>query len=299
MSNPPKRPVIIANPDAAALLREKNPEKALQGAVPQARVELVEARSLTKAAQEAVEAGSRLVIAAGGDGTVNAVAAALVQTPAALGILPLGTMNHFARDVGLPVDVASAAANLAHPQIRLVDVGRVGGIFFVNNASFGLYPQVVERRDAIMEELRRGKWPAMVSALLESVKRAPTITASIELQGRSVVAQTPFVFVGNNPYQFEFFNLGGRQRLDTGRLGVYYSRRSGRAALMRLSWRAFTGRLAQETDFVAHETHRLRLDTPRLNVRVALDGEVHRLPTPIDAEILPAALRVAVPEVAA
>lgn len=290
--------VVLANPQAGLFLRDAGLERSLQDVLPAAALHVVKGQRLARVAREAVEDGADVVVAAGGDGTVNSVASALVGTRATLGILPLGTLNHFAKDLGLPLSLADAAKLLANPDTRNVDVGRIGRHIFVNNASFGLYPRVLETREAL-QALQRGRWPAMAVAMLEALKRAPTLTAQLQLSGREITAKTPFIFVGNNPYEVSLFSIGGRPRLDTGQLGVYYSRRSGRAALLRLSWRAFTGRLAQESDFRAHETPRVRIDTPRIDVKVALDGEVHRLRPPLHLEIVPAGLQVAAPGVAA
>src|SRR4051812_44354533 len=110
-------------------------------------VEALEGRRLTGRASELAGAGAPMVVAAGGDGTVNAVAAALIGRRTAMGVLPLGTLNHFAKDLGLPLDLPAAAAVIARGRVSQVDVGAVNGRCFINNSSIGLYPTLVEDRE--------------------------------------------------------------------------------------------------------------------------------------------------------
>ena len=125
-------------------------------------------QSPTEAARTAT-AGAAAVIAAGGDGTVSAVAAGLVGSPTLLGVLPLGTLNHFAKDLHIPLELEAAVSVIAAGRVARIDAGQVNDRVFINNSSIGIYPSVVE----IREELRRAghaKWPAMAIATVRVLR---------------------------------------------------------------------------------------------------------------------------------
>src|SRR5262245_50993435 len=186
----------------------------------------VPAQLTATARRIARDAAVDAVVVAGGDGTVSAVAAGLVDSEVALGVIPLGTRNHFAKDLGIR-DVEAAIAAIASGATRRVDVGEVNGRVFVNNSSIGLYPEMVVQREA--ERWRgRSKWVAMLRAALLRLLRFPLLHVAIGLAGGVVSARTPFVLVGNNPYAFGVRELGSRRRLDDGTLGVYTLRSTSR-----------------------------------------------------------------------
>ena len=115
---------------------------------------------IAAAVRKAVAERPRMIVAGGGDGTVSTVAAALVDTDIVFGVLPLGTLNHFAKDLGVPLELADAVALLASGRPKRVDVGEVNGRIFVNNSSLGLYPDIVRDRERQQKRLGRGKWLA-------------------------------------------------------------------------------------------------------------------------------------------
>ncbi|MBC7945562.1 MAG: sphingosine kinase [Burkholderiales bacterium] len=177
------------------------------------------------------------------------VGAALAGTGAALGVLPLGTLNHFAKDLGIPLELEAAAGNLLSGQIVRVDVGEVNGRVFLNNSSLGLYPRVIRQREITREQLGWGKWPAFVWASLVMPRRYPLLEVCLRVRGTRMRRRTPFIFVGNNEYQIEGFDLGARQRLDGGHLSFYIARDVRRLGLLRLAVRALTRRLRDEKGF--------------------------------------------------
>src|ERR1700730_7417438 len=120
-----------------------------------------------------------MIIVGGGDGTLNAAAGLLIGSGIALGVLPLGTFNHFAKDLHVPLDVESAVATIAEGYCAQVDVGAVNDHFFLNNASLGIYPQLVETRHLQQQRLGRGKWPASVWAALAVLRRYPFVEVVI------------------------------------------------------------------------------------------------------------------------
>jgi diacylglycerol kinase family enzyme len=249
----------------------------------------------TELAARVVREGERTVVAAGGDGTIRAVAEGVAATEAALGVIPLGTLNHFAKDLGIPVEIDAATRTLAAGRLVAVDAGEVNGRVFINNSSLGLYPSIVVRRRR-RQKHGVGKWAALALAVAGAVRRFPFLNVRVIAQGRTAAASTPFVFIGNNEYEVEGLNLGTRARLDAGRLWLYVApHRPTRRGAARLLLRALLGRVRQDKDFFALTAPEIRVETPLSMLAVALDGEVVLMRTPLDYRARPGALRVIVP----
>ncbi|HYC38074.1 MAG TPA: diacylglycerol kinase family protein [Usitatibacter sp.] len=251
--------------------------------------------SIAEVTRLALQAPRSVVVAAGGDGTVSAVAACLRGTGIALAVLPVGTLNHFARDLGIPPDIEGAVRVIAQGRRLGVDLGEVNERTFVNNASLGLYPDIVRDRQRQQRRLGRGKYRAMLWATLAILRRSPFLRLSIEIDGRTTHCRSPFVFIGNNDYVMEGFNIGMRSSLRDGCLSVYTTRRRTRWGLLRLAIRALLGRLQQARDFSMARASSLRIDSRRRWLLVATDGEVTALATPLRLRVLPRALQVLVP----
>ena len=246
-------------------------------------------------ARRALEARPPVLVAAGGDGTVSAVADVVRGTGTALGVIPVGTLNHFAKDLGIPLDAGEAARVIAAGRCIRLDVGEVNGRAFINNASLGIYADMVRKRERQQRRLRRSKRAAMLWAALEVAGRSRLLELRLELEGRVQECRAPFVFVGNNDYAMEGFVIGTRSRLDGGLLNVYTTRRSGAAGLVGLALRALFGRLRQADDFMAWSAPFLRVESPRRRLLVATDGELESMETPLEFRIRPRSLRVMVP----
>jgi diacylglycerol kinase family enzyme len=251
---------------------------------------------VSRLARQAAQERYQTVIAGGGDGTINAVASALVGTEVALGVLPLGTLNHFAKDLRIPLDLESAVHTLSESYTVQVDVGEINGHVFLNNSSLGLYPRMVRHRKRQQERLGRGKWPAFLWAALLMVRRYPFLQVRLCLEGEERVRQTPFVFIGNNVYQLDLFNLGARACLDAGAFSLYVVHRTGRLGLLLLAVRALFGRLHNAKDFDHWCVQEVRIETRATRLLVATDGEVRVMETPLHYRMRPGALRVIVPQ---
>jgi len=270
--------------------------RALLGAAGR-EVEVVSPASGDDVIRTARELAARasIVVAAGGDGTVRSVVAGILDSAAALGVLPLGTLNHFAKDLRIPVRLRDAAAVLAEGHVRRVDVGRVNGEVFVNNSSIGVYPSVVEGREALRRQ-GHNKWKALAMASLQVLSRHPEVTVRIDVGGHPRVRRTPFLFVGNNQYAVEGIGLGGRERLDAGRLFVYLSPHVRTRELPLLALKALAGRATRSGAFEIVSATDLRIETvSRRGVKVAFDGEIASIRSPLHYQIAPGALRVVVP----
>lgn len=246
-------------------------------------------------ARRALEEGARLVAAGGGDGTINAVASVMVDSGVPFGVLPLGTLNHFAKDLGIPLDLDAAVRNLATGRPVQVDVGEVNGRIFLNNSSLGLYPDIVRDREKQQRRLGRGKWPAAAWAALAALRRYPFLSMRLLVNGEKLARRTPFVFIGNNAYTMEGLSIGERARLDEGVLSLYVAQRPTRFGLLRFAFDALRGRLGQERDFDVLHAPEFDIETHRKRLLVATDGEVTAMAPPLRYRMRPGALTVLVP----
>jgi len=250
---------------------------------------------ITLITRRALEVHPDAIIASGGDGTISAVASALVNTDTPLGVVPAGTLNHFAKDLSLPTDLQAAVRIIVAAQIRAIDVAKVNGHIFINNSSIGLYPHIVREREDIRERLGRGKWIATLMALLSVFRRYPTVNVRIHSPDLAFARKTPFVFIGNNRYDITLNMLGTRDALDRGELCVYFTNRTGRFGLLRLALRTLFARLDQAKDFNSMSATELWIDTNRRAIPVATDGEVRIMTPPLHYQILPRSLKVIAP----
>ena len=296
--------VALINPAAGARAggdRLGSARGALREAGVDADVRPADEHDLAGQVRRLLEEGADVIIAGGGDGTVSTIAGVLADSPAALGILPLGTLNHFARDLGLPPKLDLAARVIAdaarEPQqlVRAVDLGEVNGRCFVNNASIGLYPHIVSRREKQQERLGRSKWVAMGVAVVAVFRRYPLLRVVLDVGEKVMPRVTPFVFVGNNRYEMNLLAAGARGCLDRGELSLYFAHRTGRFGLLRIALRGLLGRLDQAKDFEAMCLPAFAVETPKKTLKVAIDGEVTRMAPPLNFRVRPGALRVIAP----
>ncbi len=248
-------------------------------------------------ARRAVKENSQIIVAGGGDGTVNAVANELMGSSITLGVLPLGTLNHFAKDLHIPQDLEGAARNLITGRAIPVDVGEVNGRIFLNNSSLGIYPRIVRHCEEQKEKKKKGrnKWVAFAQASLSVLRHYSLLRVRLLLDGKELLRKTPLVFIGNNRYEMEGLNIGERRRLDAGELCLFVANRAGRVDLVRLAFLALFGRLHEGGDFDALITKQFSIETRRPRTSVSTDGEVNQMNTPLNYLTHPGALRVIVP----
>ena len=276
-------------PDLGPTLEEKFRQRGVT-----ARVSLMQSgEALLSAARSALAEGAPTIVAAGGDGTVSAVASQLAGTDTVLGVLPMGTLNHFAKDIGMPLETDAAIDVLAAGRVAAVDVGEVNGRVFINNSSIGLYPDIVLDRERQRRRLGRSKWPALALACLHVLQRHPSLAIQVEVEGEQQKARrSPFVFIGNNRYEIAGFDIGSRKSLEAGHLSLYMAHHGGRFGLVRLAFQALLGRLRQADDFEMLEANDFTIKSPRRALRVSADGEVLLMTPPLCYSIRAGALRV-------
>lgn len=245
--------------------------------------------------RRALKENSKIIVAGGGDGTVNAVAKELIGTSIMLGVLPLGTMNHFAKDLQIPQDMEGAARNLITGRAVPVDVGEVNGHIFLNNSSLGIYPHVVRLREELQNKTGRKKWVACGQAFLSVVAHYSFLRIRLRVDGKELSCKTPLVFIGNNKYEMKGLNIGERRRLDAGELCLFVAKGIRRIDLVRLAFLALFGRLHDAGDFEVLCTDQISIETRRARVSVSTDGEVNLMNTPLNYRTHPGALCVIVP----
>jgi len=270
-------------------------EAALREAGVNAEIELVAGGDCEVRCKAIAERGDALLIVGGGDGTISAAASALVGTKTKLGILPLGTLNHFSRDLGIPADIGEAAKLIAAGSEKRVDVAEMNGRIFINNSAIGLYPLMVVDRDLQRKRLGRSKRLAMLVASLRALARFNHQRLTLTVNDEKARIDTPLLFVGNNDYRLDIGAPGQRESLDDGELCVLVMRKKTRTGLIGASIRALFDRTRRDDMVRIDSVERLRVGSHRGQLAVSLDGEVVRSAPPLDYRIRKQALTVIAP----
>ncbi|QNM83888.1 sphingosine kinase [Sphingomonas sabuli] len=270
-------------------------EQAIAAAGLSARPTWVDGGNVADLARQALDRGATTVVAGGGDGTLSSVAAVLAGTGMTMGILPLGTLNHFARDLGIPADIGEAAQVVAAGKVRQVDVAEVNGHLFLNNSAIGLYPLMVVDRDLQRRRLGRTKKRAMIVASIRTFARFKHQRLRLTVNDREESVETPLLFVGNNDYRVDIIGRGSRASLQDGELFVLVMRSTSRLGLVAATLRALFNRTRSGDMVQLTGVTSLRVTSRRSHLPVAVDGEVVGMASPLDYTIRPRALNVIVP----
>lgn len=280
---------VRLTPVDAAALRDAASERGLQ------IVEIegdVDVRSLIR---EGVRRGERVFIAAGGDGTVHHVMQALVNTDAILGVIPIGTYNHFARDLGLPLGWRAALDVALGGATRQIDTGRINDRFFVNNVTLGMYTRFVAHREEKGRDYPR--WKARLYAAYVTLRKYPHVNLIVESDHqRHEVIRTHVFMVSNNSYDLSRIGIEApRDRLNEGRVSVYWLPHIPRWQLTRFIARYLAGRVRETPGFRSYRTSATRVQSSHAKLDVGIDGELFELATPLAITIVPQSLNVRVP----
>jgi diacylglycerol kinase family enzyme len=254
----------------------------------------------TRRAIERARAVEGAVVAAGGDGTLNAVAQAALAADCPFGAIALGTFNYFAREQGLPLEPEAATRTVLSPQLRPVQVGLVNGRLFLVNASLGLYPQLLEDREQFKSRFGRRRVIALLAALGTIVRADTRLALEIETADTRRVLRTAALVVGNNRLQLEQLGLPEAPAVDHGLLVAMFVRPTGTGTLLWLLARAFAGRLEGTREVERLAIRRLRVSLAggarrRPPLRVAVDGETLLMPQPLTFEVAPRPLQLIAP----
>ncbi|AFM26637.1 diacylglycerol/lipid kinase family protein [Desulfomonile tiedjei] len=298
VNTPAPKVIVICNASAGAVTSDarvrisesfaRHPDVSLRVFVPE------NAADISKHVDSAIEQGTDIVVAAGGDGTVNAVIQKIVGRDIVLGVLPLGTLNHFARDLGMPLDLDEAVDVICSGNTRSIDVGEVNGRYFLNNASLGFYPKIIRLRDRLRPYI--GKWLAMILAILTILPRLPWFRVTLEWDGVTTRRFVPLLFVGNNPYETSWPDVGRRTALTTGALWIMMLKKRGAWGKLKVAILSLIGRISDLEEVETIETNEIAVLSQRWNITLSLDGETRSEQTPLVFKSHPRALKVIVPE---
>jgi len=238
------------------------------------------------------------VVAGGGDGTLNAIASALAGSSNAFAVLPLGTHNHFAKDLHLPMELDAAIEAIARGAVRDLDVAEVNGRLFLNFSGIGFHPRLIERREAVRRRSGLHKFLAMAVAFFQVLRHVPLLRVQVTGGRWEARRLTPSVIVCNNAHQMKVFGVEEVSHPDRGMLNVYVARARGAAGLVRLVLAALFRRLGSLRDFEVIVLPEVRVDVPRRRrrrIRVSIDGELTDLDLPLNYRIRRGGLKVIVP----
>jgi diacylglycerol kinase family enzyme len=251
---------------------------------------------LTTLTSRALASNGQPIVAGGGDGSISSVASVLAGTDRTLGVLPLGTLNHFAKDLNIPLEIDDAIRTVFSGRATQVDVGEVNGRIFLNNSSLGIYPRLVRLREK-QEQSGRAKFVAMARSLVAVMRHYSRVRVRVSPGDRGGKQyDTPLLFVGNNRYEVTGLNVGSRTSLDGGTLWVCTAPPCGPRELLALGVRALLNHL-RDGDLEMFAAKVLMVSSRHKHLEVSADGEVFRLDTPLQYRSRPKALRVVVPAV--
>jgi diacylglycerol kinase family enzyme len=256
------------------------------------------AAAAKQARQKIADGAFDAIVAGGGDGTIHTVANVLADSGVPLGIIPLGTLNHFAKDLGIPLALEAAIATIAAGHARDVDLGEINGEIFINNSSIGIYPYLVLDRERIRRREGRTKWTAMFLAGLRTLRFFPLRRLRICAAEWVEPVRSPCVFVGNNEYRLTAPAVGRRERLDGGELCLYVAKQQSRLSLFWVALRSVLGLLDPARELRILKLPAAEIISRRHRLLVACDGEVEIIPSPLRYRTRPGALRVIVPAAA-
>ena len=263
-------------------------------------------KRLPDIARQAAEAALRdngAVVVAGGDGTINTVAQAVLPTGRPFGIVPQGTFNYSPRAHGIPLDTTAAAKALLTARLKPVQVGLVNERVFLVNASLGLYPELLQDREEFKREHGRKRSIAMLAGLRTLLREHRSLVVEVEHDSGREVIQTPSIFIGNNPLQLEQVGLAQAEDVQRRKLAAVIVKPVGRFTLIGLAVRGMLGQLGEAEsvrDFAFRSmTVRPLSGSARRGMKVAVDGEVFWSQPPLKFSVAPQPLLLMVPDEAA
>jgi diacylglycerol kinase family enzyme len=296
----PQRWLVLLNAQAGTIQRcgdddlPARLEQALRAGGIEPEVRSAAPSEIASLARGAVPRGYDAVIAGGGDGTINAIAAELLGSPIAFGVLPLGTFNHFAKDLGLPADIDEAAIALARGQPQHFPIGEVNGRIFLNFSGIGLHPRMVSQRERAREP-GKSKVLATFIAAVRSLLRLPVLSVRLVLPGQTLRRLTPSLIICNNQHQMRAFGVEAQSATDRRLLNVYVAHARRPLGMLWLLVRAMLRLLGTSNLFEVIAAPQVTVKLRRRSVTVSIDGELVRMRTPLRYNVRENALRVIVP----
>lgn len=251
--------------------------------------------SIAASAVDAAVQNEGAVIVGGGDGTINAVAHAVLPTGRPFGVIPQGTFNYLSRTYSIPLDVEEATRALLAPRVRPVQVGALNERIFLVNASLGLHPQLLQEREDYTRQYGRKRAVALWAGIATLLKGYRQLGLEIEHdEGRELV-RTPSLFVGNNPLQLDRLGVPEAEDVQQSRLAAVIVRPVGTRTLLWLALRGALGRLGEDDNVRNFAFKRLSVRVRgERKVKVATDGEILWMHLPLEFSIAPQRLMLMV-----
>ncbi len=258
-------------------------------------LEVQDPKQLGAIARQAVSQAQQLggvVVAAGGDGTINTVAQAVLGSGCTFGVLPQGTFNYFSRTHGIPDDTAAALQVLLADHRQPAQVGLVGDRVFLVNASLGLYPRLLEDREAWKRQFGRSRLVAFGAGLSTLLRGHRSLRLRIEAKGSERELRTPTLFVGNNALQMQQLGFLEADAIEAGQLAAIALRPVGLLKMLGLLLRGALGRLGEAEELIHVATTKLTVRPGRrlgtlgaTRIKVATDGEVGWMRLPLTFQV--------------
>lgn len=254
---------------------------------------------ITRQAVRDAKAKNAVVVGAGGDGTLCAVAQAVLGSGCAFGVLPRGTFNYFSRDHGIPADPVESIRLLLTARAFPVQVGFVNDRMFLVNASLGLYPKLLEDREIYKRQFGRSRLIALWSAAVTLLRAHRHLRLHIEHDGTMHEVRTSTLFVGNNRLQLEQIGMAQAPQLERGLLAAIAPRAIGRFAQLCLSLRGAAGRMSDADNVISFAFRHITVTHPSKRhrpVKVATDGEINWITMPLEFRVAAEPLFLLKPE---
>ncbi|MBO7706990.1 MULTISPECIES: diacylglycerol/lipid kinase family protein [Acinetobacter] len=236
-----------------------------------------------------------VVVAAGGDGTLNAVASKLMGTDIPMGILPLGTFNYVARVLNIPLDLLDAAKTISEGQPRSVHVAQLNQHIYLNNASLGLYPLFIQKREQFNKHFGRFPLHAYTSALDVLIRDRKELKLEVEVDGQRYPVKTPLIFFGNNQLQLAEMKLRIAEAAEAGKVAGVVVAKSDKRTLFKILWQLIKGNLDQASDVYSFAADEVIVHSKRNKLTVAVDGEIVTMTPPLKITVRKHALNIMVP----
>ncbi|MFP5391746.1 MAG: diacylglycerol/lipid kinase family protein [Gammaproteobacteria bacterium] len=249
---------------------------------------------LEQTARDTVERAKReggIVVAAGGDGTINTVARATLASGCPFGVLPQGTFNYFGRTHGIPEALVDSTRALLTARLQPVQVGRLNDRIFLVNASIGLYPHLLEQRERDKQHFGRSRVVAFFSAIKTLFGFRGHLTITLDVNGVRQTVRTTTLFVGNNRLQMEQVGIEPMKiALEEGRLAAVAPKSVSKLAMLGLLLRGALGRMGQAENLIWFGFKRMTVMRHvwyrKRRVKAAVDGEVTHLSPPLEFEVI-------------
>lgn len=236
-----------------------------------------------------------VIVAAGGDGTLNAVASELLHQEIPLGVLPLGTFNYVARVLNIPLDIIQAADVIATGELRSSHVARINDRIYLNNASLGLYPLFIKKREFYNRKFGRFPLHAYTSGLDVLIRDRKELKLEIEVNQQKYPVKTPLIFFGNNQLQLQEMNLKIAKCAEIGEVAGVVLAKSDKMSLFKTLFKLIRGQLEEAADVYSFSGEKVTVYSKKAKLTVAIDGEIIEIATPLKFNVDKNALNIMVP----